>query len=110
MPRTPPAKAWHALVREGRALSAALLPDTPHVHDEWMSMVWGPGFDRDYALALCLRRQGAQATELGPTLGRLMALANAFDALERAGQHRLRRAILRHRALQAPGTPWAAPA
>lgn len=87
----------HRLTREVRRHGPALLAGMPEPHDELMSLVWGPRFDREHALGL-IARQPATAM---PALPALLAAADAFDALRVPAQQRLRELIRRHRALSA---------
>ena len=86
------------LTQELRQHGPALLAGVAQPHDELMSLVWGPRFDREHALGL-LARQPAMAM---PALPALLASADAFDALHRVAQQRLRELIRRHRAMSAP--------
>lgn len=88
------------LTQEVRMHGPALLAGIAQPHDELMSLVWGPRFDREHALGL-LARQPAAAM---PALPALLASADAFDALHRGAQQRLRELIRRHRALS-PASP-----
>lgn len=90
----------HRLAREVRLHGPALLADMPEPHDELMSLVWGPRFDREHALGL-IARQPALAV---PALPALLAAADAYDALHVPAQQRLRQLIRRHRALSAAAT------
>lgn len=74
----------------------ALLAGMPDPHDELMSLVWGPRFDREHALGLVARQPEAAAR----TLPALLAAADHFDALHARAQSRLRTLIVRHRALR----------
>lgn len=80
-----------------------LLAGATDPHDELMSLVWGPRFDRDHALQLVARQPEAAAR----TLPALLAAADHFDALHALAQGRLRRLIVRHRALRAAGAAQA---
>lgn len=99
-----PGAGVQALARQARAISPALMGDTGDPHAEWLTMVWGPRFDRDHALALWTRLLRAQPATATPLLPGLIAVADAFDTLGRPVQQRLRRLILRHRTLGA-GVP-----
>lgn len=87
----------HQLAQGVRAHGSALLGGLDDPHDELMSLVWGPRFDREHALGL-LARQPQTAVH---TLPALLAAADHFDALHAPAQGRLRRLIVRHRALGA---------
>lgn len=89
----------HQLAQGVRAHGPALLAGMDDPHDELMSLVWGPRFDREHALGL-LARQPQTAAH---TLPALLAAADHFDALHAPAQGRLRRLIVRHRALGAVG-------
>jgi hypothetical protein len=95
------AAALQALARQARALSPGLLAGAGDLHDEWLTMLWGPRFDREHALVLWLRRAREQPAASGPLLSGLLQMADAFDILGRPVQQRLRRLVLRHRALGA---------
>ena len=77
----------------------------PDPHDELMSLVWGPRFDREHALGLVARQPETAAH----TLPALLAAADHFDALHAGAQGRLRRLIVRHRALLGVGEGGAEP-
>jgi hypothetical protein len=87
----------HQLAGQLREHGPALLAGMPEPHDELMSLVWGPRFDREHALGL-VARQPAGAAHALPAL---LAAADAFDALHIPVQRRLRDLIRRHRALSA---------
>jgi hypothetical protein len=89
----------HQLAQGVRAHGPALLAGIDDPHDELMSLVWGPRFDREHALGL-LARQPQTAAH---TLPAVLAAADHFDALHAPAQGRLRRLIVRHRALGAAG-------
>ncbi|MDP3226613.1 MAG: hypothetical protein Q8N13_01395 [Acidovorax sp.] len=89
----------HQLAQGVRAHGPALLAGMDEPHDELMSLVWGPRFDREHALGLLARQPQAAAH----TLPALLAAADHFDALHAPAQGRLRRLIVRHRALCAAG-------
>ncbi|MFT4193346.1 hypothetical protein [Ottowia sp.] len=99
MPRLATGPTLRPLVRQARALSPALLTSADDPHDEWLAMVWGPRFDRTHALALWTRLLRERPTDAVPLLSGLLQMADAFDALGHPVQQRLRRLILRHRAL-----------
>jgi len=87
----------HQLAQGVRAHGPALLAGMDDPHDELMSLVWGPRFDREHALGLLARQPQTAAY----TLPALLAAADHFDALHAPAQGRLRRLIVRHRALRA---------
>lgn len=95
---SPALEPVHQLAREVRRHGGALFAGVPEPHDELMSLVWGPRFDREHALGLVARRP---ATAL-PAVTALLAAADAFDALHVPAQQRLRQLIRRHRALNGP--------
>lgn len=90
----------HRLSQGLRTYGPALLAGMPEPHDELMSLVWGPRFDRHHAMVL-VARQPAMAAH---TLPALLAAADHFDALQEEVQGRLRQLIVRHRALGAAGS------
>ena len=49
------ADAIHAIARQGRPHTAALLADAEDPHAELLALFWGPRFDREHALALWAR-------------------------------------------------------
>lgn len=87
----------HQLAGQLRQHGPALLGGMPEPHDELMSLVWGPRFDREHALGLMARQPGSAIGALPA----LLAAADAFDALHIPVQRRLRDLIRRHRALSA---------
>lgn len=91
---TAPHEPLHRLACDLRAHGPALLAGMPRPHDELLTLVWGPRFDREHALGL-VARQPQQAAR---TLPALMQAADCFDALHFHAQRRLRQMILRHRA------------
>ena len=98
---SPTLEPIHRLAQGVRVHGPALLSGIPEPHDELMSLVWGPRFDREHAMGL-VARQPALAAH---TLPALLAAADHFDALHAGAQGRLRRLIVRHRALCAVGVP-----
>ena len=88
-----------ALTRQGRAHAQALLAGADDPHAELLALVWGPRFDREQAshLVAPLAAHDPQAAQ--PALDALLAAGDRFDRLEPDAQQRLRRLILRHRAL-----------
>ena len=94
MAMTTPHKPLHRLARDLRTHGTVLLAGMPQPHDELLTLVWGPRFDREHALGL-LARQPQQAAR---TLPALLEAADRFDALHLHTQRRLRQMILRHRA------------
>ncbi len=93
------ADALHAIARQGRLHTAVLLADAEDPHAELLTLFWGPRFDREHALSLWARASRRQPVEAVPLLPQLLAAGYRFDALAREDQQRLRRLILRHRAL-----------
>lgn len=93
------ADAIHAIARQGRPHTAALLADAEDPHAELLALFWGPRFDREHALALWARFSQRQPMEAAPLLPGLLSVGERFDALERTEKDRLRRLIVRHRAL-----------
>jgi hypothetical protein len=89
----------HAFARQGRPHTAALLADAEDPHAELLALFWGPRFDREHALALWARHARREPVPAAPLLPELLSAGERFDALERTAQDRLRRLILRHRAL-----------
>ena len=94
---SPTIEPIHALAQGVRQHGCALLGGMDNPHDELMSLVWGPRFDREHALGLLARQPAAAAC----TLPALLAAADHFDALHARAQGRLRKLIVRHRALRA---------
>ena len=84
----------HSLARDLRAHGPVLLAGMPQPHEELLTLVWGPRFDREHALGL-VARQPAHAALALPAL---LQAADRFDALHAPAQRRLRQMILRHRA------------
>ena len=93
------ADAIHAIARQVRPYTAALLADADDPHAELLTLFWGPQFDREHALALWARCSQRQPVAAVPLLPELLAVGERFDALERREKDRLRRLIARHRAL-----------
>lgn len=93
------ADALHAIARQGRPHTAVLLADAEDPHAELLTLFWGPRFDREHALSLWARASRREPVEAVPLLPQLLAAGDCFDALAREDQQRLRRLILRHRAL-----------
>lgn len=93
-----PLEPVRRLALEVRRYGGTLLAGVPEPHDELMSLVWGPRFDREHALGLLARRPAVAL----PVLPALLAAADVFDALHGPAQQRLRQLIRRHRALNAP--------
>jgi len=89
----------HHLAQQGRTHAPALLAGAQDPHAELLAMVWGPRFDREHALGLWARLSQQQPSEAVPLLPALLSAADRFDTLGTAVQHRLRRLIVRHRAL-----------
>ncbi|WP_254606852.1 hypothetical protein [Rhodoferax sp. BAB1] len=88
-----------AIARQGRPHTAALLADAEDPHAELLALFWGPRFDREHALALWARFSRRQPVQAVPMLPELLSVGERFDALERTEKDRLRRLIVRHRAL-----------
>ena len=103
---SPTLEPIHHLAQGVRRHGAALLAGMPNPHDELMSLVWGPRFDREHAMGLVAQRPAVAAQ----TLPALLAAADRFDALQVSAQRRLRRMIVRHRALRAAGDACEEPA
>jgi hypothetical protein len=93
------ADALHAIARQVRPHTAALLADADDPHAELLTLFWGPQFDLEHALALWARFSRRQPVEAVPMLPELLSVGERFDALERTDKDRLRRLIVRHRAL-----------
>ncbi len=87
------------IVRQVRAVAPALLSGTEDPHAELLTLFWGPLFDREHALSLWARLSRRQPVRAVPLLPELLAVGDRFDAMDREGQQRLRRLILRHRGL-----------
>lgn len=77
----------------------ALLAGVDDPHDELLALVWGPRFDREHALGLWASLSRRQPHEALPALPALLSVADRFDGLDHGTQERLRRLIVRHRAL-----------
>lgn len=93
------ADAIRAIARQGRPHTAALLADAEDPHAELLALFWGPQFDREHALALWARFSQRQPAQAVPLLPELLSVGERFDALARTEKDRLRRLIVRHRAL-----------
>ncbi len=93
------ADALHAIARQGRPHTAVLLAGAEDPHAELLTLFWGPCFDREHALSLWARASRREPVEAVPLLPQLLAAGDRFDVLAREDQQRLRRLILRHRAL-----------
>jgi hypothetical protein len=93
------ADALHALARQVRPHTVTLLADADDPHAELLTLFWGPSFDREHALALWARYSRRQPVEAVPMLPELLSVGERFDALEHTEKDRLRRLIVRHRAL-----------
>lgn len=98
---SPTLEPLHALASQGREHSATLLAGSDDPHAELLTLLWGPRFDREHALRLWARLSQRQPVVAQPLLPALLAAGERFDALDRGAQQRLRRLILRHRALGA---------
>lgn len=98
--RSPVREPIHRLAQGVRMHGTDLLAGLAEPHDELMSLVWGPRFDREHALQLVAR----QPETAGRTLPAVLAAADYFDALRAPLQGRLRQLIVRHRALRAVAT------
>jgi hypothetical protein len=85
----------HQLARGLRDHGPQLFAGLDEPHDELMSLVWGPRFDRGHAMGLVARQPDVAASLLPAVLD----AADRFDRLHGQAQARLRRMILRHRAL-----------
>lgn len=90
----------HRLTQGLRTHGQQLLAGLDAPHDELMSLVWGPRFDRGHAMGLVARSPGVAAS----VLPALLDAADHFDQMQGTAQARLRRMILRHRALAASPT------
>jgi len=93
------AEPIHHLTQQSRAHGPALLAGAEDPHAELLAMVWGPRFDRQHALDLWARLSLQQPVQALPVLTALLQAADRFDGLGTAVQHRVRRLIVRHRAL-----------
>lgn len=87
------------LAQQSRVHAPALLAGVKDPHAELLTMVWGPRFDRQHALDLWARLSQQQPAKALPVLPALLLAADCFDTLGAPVQHRLRRLIMRHRAL-----------
>lgn len=97
---SPRLESIHRLAQGVRMHGTDLLAGLVDPHDELMSLVWGPRFDREHALQLVARQPETAAR----TLPAVLAAADHFDALRAPLQGRLRQLIVRHRALRAVAT------
>lgn len=95
------ADAIHAIARQGRPHTDTLLADVDDPHAELLTLFWGPQFDREHALSLWSRLSQREPVLAQPLLPALLSVGERFDALDAAAQQRLRRLILRHRAMGA---------
>jgi len=98
---TPVISCTRALTEVARKHGADLLATAQEPHDEVLTLLWGPRFDREHALGLWVSASGRQPVESLVVLPALMAAADRFDELPATAQHRLRRLVLRHRRLGA---------
>ena len=94
MAMTPAHETLHRLASDLRAHGPVLLAGMPQPHEELLTLVWGPRFDREHALGLVAR----QPQHAARALPALLEAADRFDALHASAQRRLRQMILRHRA------------
>jgi hypothetical protein len=97
---SPALEPLRQLVQQGRAQARALLAGIEDPHTELLALVWGPRFDRQPAMGLWARLSQKRPVEALPLLPALLGAADRFDDLDMPRQHRLRRLILRHRAMQ----------
>jgi hypothetical protein len=91
--------ALQAIGQPLRDHGRALLAEVEDPHDELLALVWGPRFDRQHALGLWARFSRRQPAQAVHTLPAILSVADRFDGLDSRAQQRLRRLILRHRAL-----------
>jgi hypothetical protein len=91
--------ALQAVARPWREHGQSLLADVANPHDEVLALVWGPRFDREHAMWLWARLSRRAPQQAAPVLPALLAMAEHFDALELPEQRRVRRLIMRHRAV-----------
>jgi len=92
--------ALHALAIPLREHGASLLAGVDNPHDEVLALMWGPRFDREHAMWLWSRLSRRAPHLAVPVLPALLGMAERFDALALPEQRRVRRLILRHRALR----------
>ena len=95
--------ALQAIGQPLRDHGPALLAEVEDPHDELLALVWGPRFDREHALGLWARFSRRQPAAAVHTLPAILSVADRFDGLDTRAQQRLRRLILRHRALSDMG-------
>ncbi|MCU0763355.1 MAG: hypothetical protein MUF76_10350 [Hydrogenophaga sp.] len=88
------------MARPLREHGPVLLAQVPNPHEEVLAMVWGPRFDREHALWLWSRLSRKAPGAAVPVLPDLLATADRYDALDLNAQRRVRRLILRHRAIR----------
>jgi hypothetical protein len=87
------------IARPLREHGPALLAQVTNPHEEVLAMVWGPRFDREHAMWLWSRLSRQAPGAAVPMLPELLATADRYDAMDLAAQRRVRRLIMRHRAL-----------
>ncbi len=97
---SPALQNLHQLTRLGKAHAPALLAQADDPHAELLTMIWGPQFDREYALDWWARLSRQRPVEAMPMLPELLSAAERFDALAVRQQQLLRRLVLRHRSGQ----------
>lgn len=85
-------RLWQGVVEVVRCHGPALLGGHDEPHAELLALVWGPRFDRQQAqrllTAMPVHRHSLKAA--------VTQVADFFDTLDAAQQHRLRQLIVRH--------------
>ena len=66
---SPTLEPIHRLAQGVRVHGPALLSGMPEPHDELMSLVWGPRFDREHAMGLVARQPSVAAHTLTSLAG-----------------------------------------
>lgn len=94
--------ALQAIAHPWREHGRSLLAGVDNPHDEVLALVWGPRFDREHAMWLWARLSRRAPQQAAPVLPALLGMAERFDALALPEQRRVRRLIMRHRALRGP--------
>lgn len=93
---TAPEAASRPIASLVRQHGSGWLAELPDPHEQWMTLLWGPRFDRDHARTL-VNAAGAAAPRQRERLRDAMdAAAGRFDGLAAAEQQRLRELVLRH--------------
>lgn len=94
-----------ALLRLCRRHVHQWLGSQPDPHAELLALVWGPRFDRVHARHLLAQAVDANNTRSTARFA-LWQAASLFDQLPPPTQQRLRKVVLRHRALSPDAVRW----